>query len=185
MLKFFLFSLVFVLPLFLSAQDTTANEEKSGDESSYFIEKINLSVSFPNKSWVVKPKITNVGHSTVYEFIKQNKTDSFPTLQIIVEELRTPTDLTPYSLSKQKAYKGLKDYKVQKVFTESDGMLRLNYAVGNKATYTEASGRKKVFYFIHAIRDKRALQVIIDLPADKFAKLEWEIVEIIQSLEYQ
>lgn len=152
------------------------------------IKEASLLVSFPNDKWEeIKehraPKPT-------YHFIRTGVTVSkekpmYPEVVITVDQLKNYTDLTQYSLQKQKAFASLKNYKVEKVFTDSDGMLKLQYAVGTKATYKDANDIKHTFYFIHALKQGTGVQVLIDIPSDLFDTYEEELTSIIRSLEYK
>lgn len=157
-------------------------------QKDYFVKSGPLHFTIPNDQWMPLPEKKNSRNSTLLHFKRLGLKDSvgrkaFPEIVIIIEHVPAHTDLTPYSIEKQKPYKNLKDYKVEKVFTQSDNMLRLHYAIGQKASYEDAYGVKHTFYFIHAIKHHRAIQVILDIPSDLFETYEEELTSVIRSLE--
>lgn len=176
MKKVFLFSVILFSAITLFAQ------------KEYFVKSGPLHFTIPNDKWMPLPEKKNSKNSTLLHFKRLGLKDSvgrkaFPEIVIIVEPVPAHTDLTPYSLEKQKPYKNLKNYKVEKVFTESDNMLRLHYAIGQKASYEDAAGVKHTFYFIHAIKQQKAIQVILDIPSDLFDTYEEELTSVIRSLD--
>jgi hypothetical protein len=64
-------------------------------------------------------------------------------------------------------------------------MLNLDYAIGHKASYEDDMKTKHTFYFIHAIKDKKGIQVLLTIPSDFFEAYEEEFTSVIRSLEYQ
>jgi hypothetical protein len=157
-------------------------------QKDYFVKEGPLKFTIPNDKWMPLPEKKNGNSSCLLHFKRLGVKDSvgrklFPEIVIIVEPVPANAELKEYSLGKQKPYKNLKKYRVEKVFTSSDGMLRLHYAVGQKNSYEDANGIKHTFYFIHAIKQNRGIQVILDIPSDLFETYEEELVSVIQSLD--
>lgn len=155
-------------------------------QKEYHLKDGPLNVTIPNNSWMPVNPIR--GKTSVkYSYKRLNTKDTsgklvFPEIVITIEQVPHDMQLTQFSLSKQKPYQSLKDYKAEKVFTDSDGMLRLHYAVGHKAYY-ESNGVKHTFYFIHAIKNNKGIQIIIDTPSSAFELLEEEFTSVIRSLD--
>jgi hypothetical protein len=175
MQKILLYFFLFFSGFNLSAQD-------------FFIKECKLKLTLPDKEWKLGDKKEGKA-SVLYKFKRTTLKDSSdkkitPEIVVISENIKSYTDLKTYSIAKQKPYANLKNYKVEKVFTESDGMLKLTYAIGHKASYTDADSIKHVFYFIHAVRDGKGVQVIMDVPADFFEVMEEDFTAVIRSLEY-
>jgi len=154
------------------------------------IKEAKLKFSLPNDNWSEH----HVGHKkdvVYYHYHRKGVIDHkdghtiVPEVMIVVEPVTGSTDLTYYSITKQKPYQSLKKFKVEKVFTRDDGMLKLDYAVGNKASYVDEKNMKHTFYFIHAIKDRKGIQVILSIPSDFFETYEEELTSVIRSLEYQ
>lgn len=156
-------------------------------QKDYHLKEGPLGFTIPNDNWMpINPTRTKT--STIWHFKRLNTKDSlgrkaFPEVVVIIERVPLSMDLTTFSLSKQKPYQNLKDYRAEKVFTDSDGMLRLHYAVGHKAYYEDGNGVKHTFYFIHAIKHDKGIQVIIDTPSTLFDTLEEEFTSVIRSLD--
>jgi len=156
-------------------------------QKDHYLKEGPLSLTIPNDNWMpINPTRTKT--SIIYHYKRLNTKDStgkkaFPEIVITIEQVHADMELTKFSLSKQKPYQSLKGYKAEKVFTDSDGMLRLHYAVGHKAYYEDAHGVKHTFYFIHAIKQNKGIQVIIDTPSSLFDTLEEEFTSVIRSLD--
>jgi hypothetical protein len=176
-MKKIIFSLIFTFSAFIVCA-----------QKDYYVKEGPLKFTIPNDKWMPLPEKKNANNSCLLHFKRLGVKDSvgrkaFPEIVIIIEPVHANAELTDYSLNKQKPYKNLKKYRVEKVFTSSDGMLRLHYAVGQKNSYEDANGIKHTFYFIHAIKHHRGIQVIIDIPSDLFETYEEELVSVIKSLD--
>lgn len=156
-------------------------------QKNYYMKEGPLTLTIPNDNWMpINPTRTKT--STIWHFKRLNTKDesgkkAFPEIVVIIEKVPLDMELTKFSISKQKPYQNLKDYKAEKVFTDSDGMLRLHYAVGHKAYYVDANGVNHTFYFIHAIKHDKGIQIIIDTPTSLFDTLEDEFTSVIRSLD--
>lgn len=156
-------------------------------QKDYHLKEGPLNVTIPNDSWMPINPVRNQT-SVKYSYKRLNTKDTtgklvFPEIAIVIEQVPVDMQLTQFSLTKQKPYQKLSNYKAEKVFTDSDGMLRLHYAVGHKAYYETNDGVKHTFYFIHAIKHNKGIQVIIDTPASAFDLLEEEFTSVIRSLD--
>lgn len=162
---------------------------KTQESKEVKIKEAGLIMSLPNDKWE-EYKDKKAPRPT-YHFVRTDvKTSTgkklVPEVVITVEPVNSYTDLTKYSIQKQKHYSAsLQDFKVEKVFTESDGMMKLRYAIGNKARYTDADGIKHTFYFIHAVRKATGIQILIDVPSYLFDSYEEELTSIIRSFDYK
>lgn len=153
------------------------------------IKEAKMKFLLPNDNWS-QHHVGNKNGVYYYHYQRKGVIDHkdghkiIPEIMVMVEGVTGNMDLTFFSINKQKPYQSLKKYKVEKVFTKDDGMLNLDYAVGNKASYFDDKNVKHTFYFIHAIKDKKGIQVILTIPADFFETYEEEFTSVIRSLEY-
>lgn len=170
---------LFVVLLFCSAELFA--------QKQYVIHEAGLVITLPNENWKTMP----VKRPNQHIFRRANAKDTtgrkiFPEVVISIEPVKPYTPLTEYSVFKQTGFaERLKNYKVEKTFTNSDGMLKMSYAIGNKARYEDEEGVKHTFYFIHLVEETKGVQILIEVPSAGFPLYEEELTSIIRSLEYK
>ena len=172
--------------LLLSSGNMFGQHEHHQHQHTFHIKEAGLALTLPNDKWKNMP----VKRPGLHQFRRAAAKDSLgvsivPEIVISVEPLKPYTPLTDYSVQKQKNFQTLKNYKAQKVFTSSDGMLKLSYSVGTKASYDDNNGVKHIFYFIHIVEETKGVQILIDIPASGFELYEEELTSVIKSIHHK
>src|SRR6478752_674643 len=121
--KIFLFTLLFVSTQ-LVAQAPVPQE----------VAEMHLLFSLPNQEWKLASRQVMKNKHIVYRYERKpiaGKTNkSIPAVSIIVEPRPAEQTISTYSTARLATIKKQKNFREQKVFTNSDGMLKLPYAIG-------------------------------------------------------
>jgi len=169
--------LVFALPLL--AQTPVPQE----------VSEMKMTFSLPNQEWKLLSKKVMKNKHIVYRYernpIAGKSVKSIPAVSIIVEPRPAEQTITTYSTARLSTIMKQKNFKEQKTFTNSDGMLKLPYAIGYKCFYDDATGVNHTLYVIHSLKDGKGMQIWLDITTEAFPLYEEEITSMIRSFQYK
>lgn len=155
-------------------------------QKEYYLPEGPLKFTLSNK-WLPSPHAKSK-HSTVYHYKRLDARDTlgrkvFPEIAIIIEHVPAGTKLGDFSAPKQKPYKDLKNFTVHQEFDTKGGDFRLYAVMGKKCTYEDEDDTQHTFYFFHAIKEHKGIQVVINIPSAVGDVYEEEFLEFVYSLE--
>lgn len=180
--------LVMMIALLLTPDTTLYGQQAEGKEEEVSLKTAGITWAFPNKEWKLldrqKNKNTELFSYARTPIVSGDKTIT-PTLTVMVDQLSGYTDLRAYSQRKLSPLEKQKEFNIEKVFTSSDGMLQLPYAIGYKTTYKDSSANKHVLYVIHGIKNTKGIQLWLDITSELYDEYEEELTSIIRSMGYQ
>ena len=140
-----------------------------------------VKMDLPNDSWSLADKRS--GSMTAYIFKRQPIEDSsgrqiIPNIAVLIEDVDKKTDAITYSASKR-----IKTpFEVSDVFTHEKGTLMFKNAIGYKGKYVDQGGLEHTVYVVHAINEKKGLQIICDVTTNILDKVEPEFLAALKSI---
>ncbi|MDP4218706.1 MAG: hypothetical protein Q8927_21125, partial [Bacteroidota bacterium] len=99
-----------------------------------------------------------------------------PNIGVIIENVADKMDVVTYSAKKR----GSASFDVTAMFIAGDGKINFVNAVGYKGTYTDAF--EHIVYVVHAINNKKGIQIILDTTTGTFDQIEPEFFEVLRSI---
>lgn len=91
-------------------------------------------------------------------------------------------DIKTFSTRQLEPEKKRKDFVIEKVIVQSDGVLPFNYGIGYWCTYTdEVNGKTMKVFYAHAIHQNHTASILMKIAQEDFSKVETEWVNIIKS----
>jgi hypothetical protein len=146
------------------------------------IEEAKMSLELPNDKWELKDKVEQNGMQ-IYFFKREPIIDSLgneviPNISVIVENVSKKLDVVSYSMLKR----GQVNFEVIDVFIHDSGLIDFKNAVGYKGKYNDKHGEHTV-YVIHAINNKKGLQIFFDVLTGLFDDLDEEFKLTLKSIK--
>ena len=150
--------------------------------SQELIEEAKISLELPNESWELKNKVDQNGMQ-IYFFKREPVIDSIgreviPNISVIVEDVDKNLDVVTYSMMKR----GQINFEVIDMFIHDSGLIDFENAVGYKGKYNDQYGEHTV-YVVHAINNKKGLQIFFDVLTGLFDNLDDEFKATLKSIK--
>ncbi|MDP4149349.1 MAG: hypothetical protein Q8938_08565 [Bacteroidota bacterium] len=139
-----------------------------------------ITIDLPNNAWHFTGK-QEKNNLVVYVFKRDEVRDSLnrsiiPNIGVIIENVADKMDVVTYSAKKR----GSASFDVTAMFIAGDGKINFVNAVGYKGTYTDAF--EHIVYVVHAINNKKGIQIILDTTTGTFDQIEPEFFEVLRSI---
>lgn len=136
----------------------------------YEIIENKLVFEIPNQEWFRNKLVDNkrfIWHSFKRNPIKnKNGTNIFPNISFLVEEIGDLTDVIIFSMQKRQSM----PFDVDSVYSHDGSNLRLKNAVGYLGKSHYEDGSIHTVLIVHAIVDKKGVQIVMDMTSDLFEK---------------
>ena len=150
--------------------------------SQELIKEAKLSLDLPNDKWELKGKQDKNGMQ-VYFFKRESIKDKLgrdviPNISVVVEDVNKKLDVVTYSALKR----GQVNFEVDKVFIHDKGLFDFKNAIGYKGRYKDQFGEHTV-YVLHAINNKKGLQIFFDVLTGLFEDLDAEFKYTLKSIK--
>lgn len=150
--------------------------------SQQLIKEAKISMELPNEKWELKNTQTLNGQK-IYFFKRESIKDKIgrdviPNISIITEKVNKKQDVVTYS-----AFKRMQTpFSVDSVFIHDSGIIEFKNAIGYLGQYEDKYGLHKV-YVIHAINNKRGIQIFFDVTEDLFEQVDPEFRITLKSVK--
>lgn len=146
------------------------------------IKEAEVSLQLPNDKWELKDKVEQNGMQ-IYFFKREPIIDSIgrsvvPNISVIVEKVNKKLDVVTYSMLKRSQV----NFEVLDTFIYEDGLIDFENAIGYKGKYIDQIGEHTV-YVVHAINNKRGLQIFFDVLTELFDSLDDEFKVTLKSIK--
>ena len=146
------------------------------------IKEAKLKINLPNAEWFLADRIDK-GNLVVYQYKRSPIEDDeqrkiIPNIAVIVEEIDKKTDVMAYSLMKR-----LKTpFEVDEVFIHDSGRIDFKNAIAYRGHYTDGEGMEHTIYIVHAISNKKGIQVIMDTTSNILDQVDSEFLSALKSI---
>ncbi len=149
------------------------------------IKEADIRYKLPNDKWHLTSSSTdNFPH--VYTYKRTALTDSsgrevIPNIAFIIENVPDTADIVDYSGYKREKL----SFEAIDVFSylSEPKLLKHQYAIGFKGTYTDSKKLKHTIYYVIYIHKGKAVQVVCDVTSELFPKCKGEFDALIRSVE--
>lgn len=134
--------------------------------SKYEIIENKLVFEIPNDNWFRNKLVDNnkfIWHSFKRNAIKNIEgRNIFPNISFLVEEAGDMSDVILFSMQKRRNM----PFEVDSTFIHEDGKLKIKNAIGYLGHTTYQDGSKHTVLIVHALVDKKGIQVVMDMTTD-------------------
>lgn len=159
----------------------SASANNSHDSSVAF-ERAHVFLNIPEPRWAAQPPISRNG-MMVYLFKREAVMDGqhrkvIPNIGVIIEDVSPGEDIVNYTIRKREGNR----FEVAEVFTHREGKINFINAIGYKCTYKDKASIDHTVFVVHAINNKKGIQIILDTTTSTFPALEDEFLAILKSL---
>ncbi len=137
-------------------------------KSQFEIIENKLVFEIPNEEWFRNKLVDNgkfIWHSFQRNPIEnKNGIKIFPNISFIIEDIGDLSDVIIYSMQKRQS----RPFDVDSVYSHDSSNLRLKNAVGYLGKTKYEDGSKHTVLVVHAIVDKKGVQIVMDMTSDLF-----------------